>query len=380
MYGGLGKVVETFIRYTKSPLVICAPMYAPFYNKDGSLDTKKLNSKAPLTYFTAHVDTSSYQVNVHFLTPEGQDHHTLYLLLDCYQLFGWRQREDIYSFSSEHEKLVYFSVYNQAVAFIIQSFRVKRAQFHDSHPGIALAYISQHQRPTVLCTLHNGDYNIKFRLGSKERDAYIYAMLNLTRDKSTRSQCEHLGAFDSFHIIMNHIQTNQSGYGLVAVSPEYAARCHRKFSQFWSISKKKIRGVLNALPDDRYFNRTNNPVQDIMRLMVLKSEAKASLQQRYKLNQDPEAKLLVFLGRVTHQKGCDIIARAAFKILDSHRKAQLVMAGPLGDPHGLRAQRLLQRVVLKFPKRVFNGIGAYVTGAEKKELVLACDFFLCPSR
>jgi hypothetical protein len=35
MYGGLGKVVEMFIRYSTKPILVCAPLYKPFFNDAG---------------------------------------------------------------------------------------------------------------------------------------------------------------------------------------------------------------------------------------------------------------------------------------------------------------------------------------------------------
>jgi len=47
-----------------------------------------------------------------------------------------------------------------------------------------------------------------------------------------------------------------------------------------------------------------------------------------------EYTLCVFVGRITHQKGNDIIAAATPYIMRQHPKIQIVSAGPVGDGIG----------------------------------------------
>lgn len=46
-------------------------------------------------------------------------------------------------------------------------------------------------------------------------------------------------------------------------------------------------------------------------VLAAKSEAKQKLQQTYQLSVGDDYVLLVFIGRITHQKGCDIIAEVS---------------------------------------------------------------------
>lgn len=139
----------------------------------------------------------------------------------------------------------------------------------------------------------------------------------------------------------------------------------------------------------------------------------------------------MFLGRITHQKGCgeptawklehclqsnpdqqqqqpqptlrhasrthtsatsaalltaspsaaaDLIALAARDILKGNRHVQLVMAGPIGDEYGEQARALLEKVAQDFPGRVVNAAGQYVAGPEKEQLILAtgwCWLWCC---
>jgi glycogen synthase len=140
-----------------------------------------------------------------------------------------------------------------------------------------------------------------------------------------------------------------------------------------------MEGIPNGLYDIRFIDLSGD-IREYTTLIKLKSDSKKRIQQRYGLMQGSEHKLLTFLGRITHQKGCDIIARAAPEILEFDNEVQLVIAGPIGDHYGLSTLKMVKKLCMKYPGRVANRVGAYISGSEKQELTLACDFFLCPSR
>ena len=73
-------------------------------------------------------------------------------------------------------------------------------------------------------------------------------------------------------------------------------------------------------------------------VMQLKAEAKRTFQERYSLAPDPDSRLLVFMGRMTHQKGCDIIARAALHFMDACPKVGGWVRGAGGAHHGCLPQ------------------------------------------
>lgn len=378
MFGGLGKVVEMFAEFATRPVAICAPMYNVFYDEAGNVKTSVLGEHWELvTQVPYFLDQKSLQVNVYLVTQTFENPGVFYFLLDCHELFGWRTRGQIYTYESERQQLLFFSVYSQTIAFLIKAFHIRSTQFHDNHAGLSLAYVNPSNRPSVLLTLHNGDYNTTFSLGSMKREQYVYEMLSLYPNSSNRKRCEHMGKFDFMNFVIYHIEEQQNGMGLVAVSPRYAQRCYDKFSRFWMIEKVKVVGILNGMNESE---RVVEIPEDFDAFFKQKEVAKESLQKRTGLRVDPGAKLIVFFGRVTHQKGCDLIGRAAPGILESDPSAQLVMAGPVGDSYGALSKELMADVALKFPGRASNLVGQYIAGVEKDELIMAADFFLCPSR
>ena len=146
---------------------------------------------------------------------------------------------------------------------------------------------------------------------------------------------EYKGSFDLINCLNSYILKHQQGYGVVAVSPRYADQILDKLPVFWKLDRKKVVGVLNAL------YRTDSLAADVFKagpekqseaieeVMWIKAQAKSEFQAKFGLRVDPEAELICFLGRMTHQKGCDIIALAADFYLANSPKAQLVMVGIL---------------------------------------------------
>lgn len=94
-------------------------------------------------------------------------------------------------------------------------------------------------------------------------------------------------------------------------------------------------------------------------------------------NPDPTAELFVFVGRWSLQKGVDLIADIFPSILEKHPKAQLICVGPVINLYGKFAALKLDKLMLKYPKRVyskpeFTALPPYIfSGAE---------FALIPSR
>ena len=59
MYGGLGKMVDIFIRHADRPIAVCAPMYSGFYEPGGHLD--KLQ---PILSFNVDAGPAKHQVRL----------------------------------------------------------------------------------------------------------------------------------------------------------------------------------------------------------------------------------------------------------------------------------------------------------------------------
>ncbi|KAI7845483.1 hypothetical protein COHA_001031 [Chlorella ohadii] len=401
MFGGLGKVwvVDSFIRNTTRPMLLCAPMYAPFYGPEGG-SKPRLFREPPIATFPAFVGGTKHLVDVYLTSTAapsggkakvtagaqaGQTPPTFFLLLAS-PVFQKRTRSTIYTHASEEEELTFFSVFNQAVAHVVQTLGVRSLQLHDYHGALSIAYLPPQIPVRAMLVAHNADYNGSWPVWTKSREAWVYAMFNLPLNEHTRSLCEHEGCFNMLRPLLTHMCARQGGKGVVAVSPRYAQRCVAKFSMFWQLPHG-AQGILNGMEEDCRPQLALDTPAELDAFFASKLEAKLAYQAAKGLQVGAEHKLIVFLGRITHQKGCDLIALAARDILKGNRHAQIVMAGPIGDEYGEQARTLLEKGTLSevvlahdFPGRVVNAAGQYVAGAEKEQLILATDFFLCPSR
>lgn len=101
MFGGLGKVVEMFIEYATRPIVVCAPLYRTFYDDNGKLLQGILGKGSQtITTLPVEVDTKEFSITLHLVVPDEDSPMVFYMLLDCFPLFGWRNKAQIYSFQS----------------------------------------------------------------------------------------------------------------------------------------------------------------------------------------------------------------------------------------------------------------------------------------
>eukprot|EP00435_Cladocopium_sp_Y103_P029805 s1570_g7.t1 len=71
------------------------------------------------------------------------------------------------------------------------------------------------------------------------------------------------------------------------------------------------------------------------------------------LDEDPGAKILIFIGRWVKQKGVDHIAMLTPAFLRSHPEVQIILAGPPDDACGLYAGTLLDQLGDEFKGRLF---------------------------
>jgi len=72
------------------------------------------------------------------------------------------------------------------------------------------------------------------------------------------------------------------------------------------------------------------------------------------LELDPDAELFAFVGRWSIQKGIDIIADVFPAILEQNPKAQLICVGPVIDIYGRFAALKLEKMMEKYPRRVYS--------------------------
>jgi glycosyltransferase involved in cell wall biosynthesis len=193
---------------------------------------------------------------------------------------------------------------------------------HDWHPISALNMIKKNQNKSYILTIHSTEWG---RNGNKPGNAEI-------------SHREWLGGYESSGLIVTTV------YMLDELKSVY------------SIPETKIKIIPNG----------------IVRGKVRRALDPAQVKVRYGLN--PMAPVVLFCGRMSYQKGPDLLVEAVPHILREHLDVCFFFLGD-GEMKTYCMSRALELGVAD--ACTFLG---YVTSQEKQELMNACDLVCVPSR
>jgi starch synthase len=164
---------------------------------------------------------------------------------------------------------------------------------------------------------------------------------------------------------VKEIQTPEHGFGLDGV---LRARGER------------LTGILNGVDYDIWSPQRDReiPVRYDLENLNGKRRNKVALQHRFGLPARPTAPLLGFVGRLTEQKGLDILLPALRNVL---KRSEHEPLGPqvvfLGDGHG-KYERDLQKLAKDFPRHV--GLHLGYDEATAHIIQAGSDMLLVPSR
>lgn len=197
---------------------------------------------------------------------------------------------------------------------------------HDWHPVLAANRIKAEYRIPYIFTIHSTEWG---RNGNNFSDS---------GSSNEVSHREWLGGYESSQVI---VTTKQMLY---------------EIQKIYSIPEGKI----NIIPNG-----------------ISRKEAKRSLdpgivKKRYGI--DPLDPLVLFCGRMSYQKGPDLLVEAIPLVLQKHKNAKFIFMGE-GDMKSAcehRAQKIGVQKACRF-------LG-YIPGPQKETLISACDLVCVPSR
>jgi glycosyltransferase involved in cell wall biosynthesis len=193
---------------------------------------------------------------------------------------------------------------------------------HDWHPVPALNLIKKDQGLPYILTVHSTEWG---RNGNNPGNAEI-------------SHREWLGGYESSRLIVT-------------------TRCMQdELKSVYSIPESKISIIPNGIVSGK----------------VRKALDTARVKERYGIHS--LAPLVLFCGRISYQKGPDLLVEAVPHVLRTRQDVRFVFLGE-GDMSSyckLRSRELAVAVACTF-------LG-YVSSAEKQELMNACDLVCVPSR
>ena len=229
----------------------------------------------------------------------------------------------------------------------------------------ALAPVYEERTPSVL-TVHNLAFQGVF-------DREWLARLGLPEACFSVDELEFHGRLSFLKGGLVHadaITTVSPGYAREIQSEEYGSG----LDGLLRARSDRLSGIINGI-DTTVWDPAKDPhlaARYDEDALERKGANKAALQRRVNLQVDPDVPLLGFIGRLTHQKGADLIAAAADEL--AALPAQLVFLG-----RGERGFELAAAAAAaRHPGRVAAAIGF---NEELAHLIEAgADIFLMPSR
>ena len=251
----------------------------------------------------------------------------------------------------------------------LTGFAVDVVHAHDWQAGLVGAYFAAlgGPRPPVVFTAHNLHFSGRF-------DPAVMPSLALPWWQYHVDGLEFWGAMSFLKAGVYWADR------ITTVSPTYAQEIQTEMGGegmhgLLSTRAADLRGILNGI-DDQAWNPRTDPLlaerYDAASLEIGKAACKADLQQRLGLVADGAIPLVGMVGRLTGQKGVDLLLSATGSLLAAG--AQLAVLGS-GDPW---LEASLRTVAGQNPGRV-----AFVHGYDEAlshRLVAGSDLLVVPSR
>ena len=298
-----------------------------------------------------------------------------YVLLEAPIFYSRSSNEPYPSRMDDLESAVFYSAWNQCIANIISRENIDLFHVNDYHCALAPLYLLPKIIPVTL-SIHNGEFQGLFPLRNEVERSQICSVFNLSKKKCLE-YVQYGNTFNLLHAITSYIQRYQNGVGVAGVSDKYGERCRARYPALWNL--KELVSLPNPNPQDYgadsfvspFSFRENKNETDHRKSQKLQAQEWANLEQ------SPNSTILVFVGRWSVQKGIDLIADLAPRILEKYADVQMICVGPVIDLHGKLAALKLASVAEMYPGRLFT---QPKFTAVPKFIFEASDFVLIPSR
>ncbi|KGO47515.1 Glycosyl transferase, family 1 [Penicillium expansum] len=293
---------------------------------------------------------SPYQVEVQY--------HVLnnitYVLLDA-PVFRQQSKTEPYPPRMDDlDSAVYYSAWNQCVAEAIKRFPIDTYHINDYHGSLAPLYLLPRTIPACL-SLHNAEFQGLWPMRTIKEKEEVCSVFNLDEEVARR-YVQFGEVFNLLHAGASYLRVHQQGFGAVGVSKKYGKRSYARYPIFWGLHK--VGNLPNPDPSDvgewtreptKEADITVDPTYEAGR-----GELKRQAQEWAGLDQNPDADLLVFVGRWSMQKGVDLIADALPAVIEARPNVQLICIGPVIDLYGKFAALKLDHMMKVYPGRVFS--------------------------
>lgn len=277
-----------------------------------------------------------------------------YVLLDA-PVFRKQTRAEPYPPRMDDlESAVFYSAWNQCIAEVLRRFTIDLYHINDFHGSLAPIHILPETIPCVL-SLHNAEFQGMWPMRTPKESDEVCKVFNISRE-NCQKYVQFGDVFNLLHAGASYLRIHQKGYGAVGVSAKYGKRSWARYPIFWGLS-----GVGKLPNPDPTDTAEYNPDEADNDLAVVdptfeagRGELMRQAQEWAGLEQNPDAELLVFVGRWSNQKGVDLIADVAPGLLKDNPRIQLICVGPVIDLFGKFASLKLSKMMELYPGRVYS--------------------------
>lgn len=332
------------------------------------------------------VGEASQQGDIHcsvFLhTPKNGDAPTYFLSNDEY--FG--NRSNVFGYKDDH---VRFGLFSKACLLWLleQQERVRRHETdawvpdiihcNDWHSCYLIDLAKRGKRPRaalkkipIALTVHNFGYqgNGDFRyVADEERDNGRAPLAPLTSPLLKKQNVLKRGIINA-----DAVSTVSATHAKEVLTPEYGQGLEKDLQNVAG----KLTGILNGL-DTREFNpgTDGNIAKNFTRrtFVVGRRVNKRQLQREFGLAEDPDKVLLAYVGRLTRQKGIDLLIGALDQLLATRDDIQFVALGT-GDE---QLRTALEELKLRYPDKI--GLRLVMDFHLPRKIFAGADLLLIPS-
>jgi len=238
---------------------------------------------------------------------------------------------------------------------------------HDWQTGLVPVYLSSHSnRPQSVFTIHNLAYRGIF-------DRKCYESLSLPDELWHPEKLEFFGQFSFMKgglVFADRITTVSPTYAEEILTPEFG----QGLEGLLQYRENDLSGIINGIDTDIWNPDTDRHLISSFNDQTLstKSVNKRFLVRKFFRTTDFRSPLFVFIGRLTEQKGVDLILQAMPKLLD--HDIRLIFLGT-GDKE---LEYQLTALATTHPHQVATFVGYSEKLAHQLEA--GADCFLMPSR
>lgn len=344
--GGLGDVLGSLPR-AMAELGLDCFVITPLY---GFIDTAERMLEKTEIHFDIPLQGKSYPIDIwKGLLPRSE---VPVYFIDNYELFG--ARKQVYPYGQPEWELEGFLVFSQAV------FELCRRQLHQ-RPDIL--HVHDWHTASVATTLAN----------IRPFDQYF----SRTQSVFTIHNMHYQGVFGDVNWMKEGIlgadavTTVSPTYSKEIQSPEFGAGLDEVIRE----NAQKVSGILNGIDTYLYNPETDAFLTNHYNANSFaqgKAACKHDLQQELGLPTEPETPLVGFVGRLTEQKGLDLLLPVMQEYEKTGSPVQFAILGE-GDPELEKALKALNQN----SKNVRSYIGFNTSLAQK--IYAGSDIFCMPS-